>query len=129
MTTATPCGESLAGGVDYLEALRKADLVTYVRGVVVTPEDLRADVGKIDLMHVPARGFPDDVTGPQLIDFARKAADGGGLAVFLFHGVGGDYLQVSNPAHQELLAWLKAHPKDVWVAPLQEVLDWAKAHP
>ncbi|KSB87310.1 polysaccharide deacetylase [Caulobacter vibrioides] len=126
---ATPCGASKAGGVDYLEALRASGLVTYVRGVVVTPEDLKADVGKTDLMHVPARGFPEGVTGPQLIDFAKDAAAGGGMAVYLFHGVGGDYLQVSNPAHQELLAWLKGHPKEVWVAPLQEVLDWAAAHP
>jgi len=126
---ATPCGQSRAGGVDYLEALRAANLVTYVRGVVVTPEDLKADVGRMDTMHVPARGFPEDVTGPQLIDFARQAAAGGGMAVYLFHGVGGDYLQVSNPAHQELLGWLKANPGEVWVAPLQEVLDWARAHP
>ncbi|PVM90986.1 polysaccharide deacetylase family protein [Caulobacter endophyticus] len=126
---ATPCGASKAGGSDYLEALRASGLVTYARGVVTTPDDLKADVGRTDLMHVPARGFPDGVTGPQLIDFAKSAAAGGGMAVFLFHGVGGDYLQVSNPAHQELLAWLKANPKEVWVAPLQEVLDWAKAHP
>lgn len=124
---ATPCGASKAGGVDYLEALRASGLVTYARGVVTTPQDLAG--ARIDPMHVPSRGFPEDVTGAQLIDFAKSASAGGGVAVFLFHGVGGDYLQVSNPAHQELLAWLKANPKEVWVAPLQEVMDWAAAHP
>jgi peptidoglycan/xylan/chitin deacetylase (PgdA/CDA1 family) len=124
---ATPCGSSKAGGVDYLEMLRESGLVTYARGVVTTPADLSG--AKIDPMHVPARGFPEDVTGAQLIDFAKSAAAGGGVAVFLFHGVGGDYLQVSNPAHRELLAWLKANPKEVWVAPLQDVTDWAAAHP
>ncbi|NGM51350.1 polysaccharide deacetylase family protein [Caulobacter sp. 602-2] len=124
---ATPCGASKAGGVDYLEALRASNLVTYARGVVTTPQDLAG--AKIDPMHVPSRGFPEGVTGAQLIDFAKSAAAGGGVAVFLFHGVGGDYLQVSNPAHRELLAWLKANPKEVWVAPLQEVMDWAAAHP
>lgn len=124
---ATPCGSSKAGGVDYLEMLRVSGLVTYARGVVTTPADLNG--AKIDPMHVPARGFPADVTGAQLIDFAKSAAAGGGVAVFLFHGVGDDYLQVSNPAHRELLAWLKANPKEVWVAPLQDVVDWAAAHP
>ncbi|PVM91743.1 polysaccharide deacetylase [Caulobacter radicis] len=124
---ATPCGASKAGGVDYLEALRASNLVTYARGVVTTPEDLAGR--RIDPMHAPSRGFPEGVTGAQLIDFAKSASAGGGVAVFLFHGVGGDYLQVSNPAHQELLAWLKANPKEVWVAPLQEVMDWAAAHP
>lgn len=126
---ATPCGQSLAGGVDYLEALRAAGLATYVRGVFVTEQDLRADVGTMDPMHVPARGFPDGVTGAELIAFAQQAAAGGGMAVYLFHGVGGDYLQVSNEAHQELLAWLAAHPGEVWVTTLQGAMDWARDHP
>ena len=54
---ASPCGQTMAGGVDYLEPLRAAKLVTYVRGVYTSPDDLRADVGRIDPMRVPARGF------------------------------------------------------------------------
>lgn len=126
---ATPCGQSLAGGVDYLEALRAAGLVTYVRGVVTTPEDLKADVGKMDVMHVPGHGFPEGVTGTELIDFARQAQAGGGMAVFLFHGVGGDYLQVSDSAHRQLIDWLASHRREVWVTTLQGALDWAATHP
>ena len=125
---ATPCGQSLAGGVDYLDALRAANLVTYVRGVFVRPEDLSADVGAMDPMHVPARGFAESATGDDLIDFAKQAQAGGGMAVFLFHGVGGDHLPVSLEAHQQLLDWLKANP-DVWVTTLQGARDWAVAHP
>jgi peptidoglycan/xylan/chitin deacetylase (PgdA/CDA1 family) len=125
---ATPCGQSRAGGTDYLEALRAADLVDYVRGVFVTPADLAADVAKMDLMRIPARGFPDNVTGAELIDFVRQAEAGGGMGVILFHGVGGDYLQVSDAAHRELVAWLKAHRKEVWVTTFRSALDWAKTH-
>jgi len=126
---ASPCGQTLAGGVDYLEALRAANLVTYVRGVYTSPDDLRADVGRMDPMHIPARGFDEKVTGAQLIDFAKAAQAGGGMAVYLFHGVAGDYQQVSDPAHRELIAWLAAHRGEVWVTTLQGALDWAKAHP
>jgi peptidoglycan/xylan/chitin deacetylase (PgdA/CDA1 family) len=126
---ATPCGASLAGGVDYLEALRRSKLVTYVRGVVTTPQDLRANVALVDVMHLPSRSFPDGATGEQLIDLAKTAEAGGGWAVFLFHGVGGDYLQVSEPAHRQLLDWLSAHRRTVWVTTLQGALDWAKRHP
>jgi len=126
---ATPCGQTMAGGQDYLEPLRAAKLVTYVRGVYTSPDDLRADVGRIDPMHVPSRGFPEGVTGTQLIDFAKEAEAGGGMAVYLFHGVGGDYLQVSDSAHRELIAWLAAHRSEIWVTTLQGALDWAKAHP
>ena len=51
------------------------------------------------------------------------------MAVYLFHGVGGDYLQVSDSAHRELITWLAAHRGEVWVTTLQGALDWAKAHP
>lgn len=125
---ATPCGVSTAGGVDYLEPLRQAGLVTYVRGVDETAADLRADVAAMDPMHIPAHGFPDGVTGAQLIAFAEQAEAGGGMAVYLFHGVGGDYLQVSDAAHRQLIDWLAGHRRDVWVAPLQDILDWAKTH-
>jgi peptidoglycan/xylan/chitin deacetylase (PgdA/CDA1 family) len=124
---ASPCGQTLAGGVDYLEELRAAKLVTYVRGVHTSAEDLRADVGRMDPMHVPARGFDEKVTGAQLIEFAKEAAAGGGMSVYLFHGVGGDYLQVSDSAHRELIAWLAAHRSEVWVTTLQGAMDWAKA--
>src|SRR3712207_8903526 len=40
-----------------------------------------------------------------------------------------DYLQVSDAAHRELVGWLRAHRKEVWVATLQEALDWARTHP
>ena len=120
---ATPCGQSLAGGVDYLEALRAANLVTYVRGVFARPEDFGADVATMDRMHIPAAGFPEDVTGAQLIAYAQQAIDGGGMAVFLFHGVAGDHLQVSAQAHAELLDWLAAHRDEVWVTTLQNALD------
>jgi hypothetical protein len=96
---------------------------------MVTAEDLRADVAKMDPMHIPARGFPDGVAAADLIGFAQQARAGGGMAVFLFHGVGGDYLQVSDAAHRQLIDWLKARREDIWVTTLQGALDWAKAHP
>jgi peptidoglycan/xylan/chitin deacetylase (PgdA/CDA1 family) len=126
---ATPCGQSMAGGQDYLEVLRRANLVTYVRGVVAIPADLSANVADIDPMHVPSRGFGVGATTPQLIDFVRQAEAGGGWAVFLVHGVGGDYLQVSDQTHRDFLAGLAAHRKEVWVTTLQQALDWAKQHP
>jgi peptidoglycan/xylan/chitin deacetylase (PgdA/CDA1 family) len=126
---ATPCGESRAGGQDYLEALRQAKLVTYARGVVTLPADLSRDVSTIDPMHVPSRGFGEGATTAQLIELVQQAESGGGWAVFLFHGVGGDYLQVSDAVHRDFIAWLANHRGEVWVTTLQQALDWARAHP
>lgn len=126
---ATPCGQSLAGGKDYLEDLRKAGLVTYVRGVTDTPADARANVAKADPMHVPTRPFGEGATAEKMIAYVREAEQGGGWAVFLFHGVGGDYSAVPNGEHRKFVAWLAEHRGEVWVTTLQGALDWAKAHP
>lgn len=126
---ATPCGQSTAGGVDYLEALRSAGLVTYVRGVSADPADLAADVAAMDRMHVPAKAFDADATGAELIAWVQQAVDGGGMAVLLFHGVGGEHLPVSAQAHAELLDWLAAHRDEVWTTTLQDAFDRAEARP
>lgn len=123
---ATPCGSSLAGGEDYIDELREAGLVDYVRAAGPADE-VNAGIPNGDVMHVPARGFPDTVTGPELIAYAEQARQGGGMAVFLFHGIGGDYLITSNEAHRELIAWLAEHRDELWVATLADVVERAKA--
>lgn len=126
---ATPCGQSTAGGVDYLEALRSTGLVTYVRGVSADPADLATNVATMDRMHVPAKAFDADATGAELIAWVRQAVDGGGMAVLLFHGVGGEHLPVSAQALTELLDWLAAHRDEVWTTTLQDAFDRAEARP
>ena len=59
----------------------------------------------------------------------RYRRAGGGMAVFAFHGVDGDYSKVSSEAHEALLNWLYAHRQEIWVTTLQEALDWAKDLP
>jgi peptidoglycan/xylan/chitin deacetylase (PgdA/CDA1 family) len=124
---ATPCGESRAGGEDYIEALRAANLVDYVRAANASPEDVRAGIPNGDVMHIPARGFPDTVTGQELIAYAELASSQGGMAVFLFHGIAGDYLQTSDAAHRELIAWLAKHREELWVTTLGEAARHAGA--
>lgn len=125
---ATPCGASLAGGEDYIEALREADLVDYVRAAGASGVEVREGLPGRDPMHVPARGFPDSVSGQELIAYAEQARRGGGMAVFLFHGIGGDYLRTSNAAHRELIAWLAEHRDELWVTTLGEAVSRAEAH-
>ena len=122
----TPCGSGVAGGSDYLGALRTKGLVSYIRTGDAETRDARAQAADIDLMNIPARSFPEGVTGKQLIDYAREAEAGGGLAVFVFHGVAGEYLNVSEKAHGELIDWLAAHRRKVWVAGLGDVAKWAR---
>ena len=113
---ATPCGAHLAGGVDYLPALRQSGLIKYDRGVGGTAGDP---------LDVPSVWFSDKATGAEMIAAVEKTAASGGMIVFGFHGVGGNYLTTSAQAHAELIAYLKAHQDTIYVAPFSAVMDAA----
>lgn len=120
----TPCGNNLAGGKDYLGPLRASGKVSYIRYGFAKPEDASVGAASMDPTRIPARDFPEGTTGQQLIDYARQARAGGGAAVYVFHGVAGEYLNVTDAAHRELIGWLVEHRRDVWVATMQEMVDW-----
>jgi len=119
---AMPCGQNLAGGVDYIEALRQSGLAPYTR-------DLAPAGARIDPMGVRSIWFAESATGSDLIATVKVVEKTGGLLVLGFHGVGGDYLKVSAEAHAELLAYLKAHKATIWVAPFSTAMDYVTAHP
>jgi hypothetical protein len=106
-TFAYNCCDTTAGGRSYVDAIRPLFLAARAG------EDwIAADVGSLDPMLVPSWAATN-VTGAELIAFAQKAIDAGGLAVFQFHGIGGEWISVSREAHQELVAWLAARRQTV----------------
>lgn len=120
-TYSVPCSISLAGGVDYTDALRASGMIAYVR-TGVPDGGVVSDPAALDPFRVPSRSFPETATAEDLIAYVKDVQRQGGLGVFMFHGVGGDYLTVSSEAHQGLLRYLKAHGDAIWVAPFQEVM-------
>ena len=121
---AVPCGQTLAGGEDYLEPLRQSKLVTYSRSIDQTDDDLQRDPSSLDLMRLPGRAFSSPAGAAQLVDFADRAAKGGGLAVYVFHGVGGDHLSVAAGDHRRFVDWLAAHRETYWVATMRDAVEW-----
>ncbi len=123
-TYSVPCSISLAGTVDYTDALRASGLVRYVRTGV--PDNAAVtDPALLDPFRVPSRSFAESATAEDLIAYVKDVQRRGGLGVFMFHGVGGDYQQVSAQAHLGLLQYLAAHRSEIWVAPFQQVMDRA----
>ncbi|MEO6630484.1 MAG: polysaccharide deacetylase family protein [Mucilaginibacter sp.] len=122
-TYAYPCTESKVGGVDYVDSLRKSGLVKYARmggdqNAIVT------DYSKLDPLLVPSWAVVGNYTGNDLIAFVKKVQASGGMGVFMFHGVGGDYLVTSAQAHRELLKYLSQHKDEVWVATFKEAMEY-----
>ena len=123
-TYAYPCTETHVGGKDYVDSLRKYGIIKYARiggdaNAVIT------DFKKLDPLLVPSYGLEGKNSGTQLIDFVKKVEASGGMGIFMFHGVGGDYITVSAQAHRELLAYLKENKKDIWITTFQEAMDYA----
>jgi peptidoglycan-N-acetylglucosamine deacetylase len=127
-TYSVPCSITLAGGVDYTDALRASGLIRFVRSGV--PRDaVVSGPAALDPFRVPSRSFPESATAADLIAYVQDVQRSGGMGVFMFHGVGGDYLQVSAEAHLGLVRYLQAHRSEIWVAPFQEVMDRATQVP
>lgn len=121
---AVPCGQTVAGGEDYLEPLRRSGLVAYSRSVDHVDADLHRDPSSWDLFRLPGRAFTGPAAAGQMIGFAEAAAKGGGMAVYVFHGVGGDYLSVTASDHRRLVEWLAARRQTYWIATMRDVVKW-----
>lgn len=126
-TYAYPCTETHVGGKDYVDSLRKHHIIKYARiggdaNAVIT------DFKHLDPLLVPSYGLEDYTTADKLIDFVKKVQAAGGMGIFMFHGIGGDYITTSAQVHRELLAYLKENQKDIWVTTFQQAMDYAMAN-
>jgi peptidoglycan/xylan/chitin deacetylase (PgdA/CDA1 family) len=126
-TYSVPCSQMIVGGADYTDALRRSGLVKYVRTGGDPYKSVITDFSGLDVFQVPSWGPVDKPGAPALIAYAERVRSAQGLGVLQFHGTGGDYLEVTAQAHQQLLDWLRKHP-EVWVATFQDVMDYVSAH-
>jgi len=120
-TFAYPCGDLHIGGVKFYDELQN-DFVA-ARGVTNGLQTAtEVDLTNIDSYMINGQ------SGEYLIDLVKKAQQSGTVLVFLFHGVGGGHsLNVDLKAHRQLLRYLKANEKTIWVAPMVEVAAKIKA--
>lgn len=119
-----PCNQTEVGGKSYLEPLRKSKLVNCARGGNATEKVVVTDFYSYNKMNVPSWAVPDNVELKDLIDFAEKAKEKGGLGIFQFHGVGGQWIKVSNETHKAFLKYLSDNKSDFWVAPFSETIEY-----
>jgi peptidoglycan/xylan/chitin deacetylase (PgdA/CDA1 family) len=121
---AYPCTETSVGGMGYVDTLRKSGAIKYARIGGDMDDAVITDFKKLDPLLVPSIGLEGGSTGEQLIAFVKKVEERGGMGVFMFHGIGGDYITTPAQSHRELLEYLKQHKKDIWVATFQEAMDY-----
>jgi peptidoglycan-N-acetylglucosamine deacetylase len=121
---AYPCAQTMAGGKDYVDTLRKYGLSSYARiggdtSAVIT------GFKQLDPLRVPSYGLDGGEMGAQLIAFVKAVQRKGGMGIIMFHGIGGDYITISAEAHQQLIDYLKKNQSGIWVTTFQQAMDYA----
>ena len=81
--------------------------------------------GEVDLFDVKTLAGNQRDLAFQL-NQVTAAREQQGWLVFMFHGVGGDYLAISAEDHKELLRFLQ-NDDSAWVATFQEAAAWVKS--
>lgn len=119
-TMTVPCGDVMAAGRNYVEGVESEFVGIKLGNGGVTPDMAALDPSAVTVIA------PADVTGKQLIAVVEAAAHQGTMANFTFHGIGGDYLTVSNQAHEELLAYLAQHRDVYWVDTFVEIMKYVR---
>lgn len=122
-TYAYPCTETKVDGVSYVDSLRKSKLVKYAR-IGGDERDMITDFKKLDPLLVPSWGVSENTSGAKLIAFVKKVEEAGGMGIFMFHGIGGDYITTPADAHKELLEYLRQHRADILVMTFQQAMDY-----
>lgn len=121
-----PCNKTEVGGKSYINALRKSKLVTCARTGSGSEKIIFDDFPNFNKMFVPSWAVPNDPELKDLIDFVEKAKEKGGLAVFQFHGIGGQWIKVSSETHKGLLKYLSENKADLWVTTFSEMVEYVE---
>lgn len=118
---AYPCGQYTAGGEDYSKPLIQSGLAKYARGGI---GGIITDIHTLDMSKIPVLSIPEGCRAEQLTGFVEEIVEQKGLGIFVFHGVGGDYLAVDEQEHARFLDYLDRHSGEIWITTFSEAMDW-----
>ncbi len=113
------CGNFIAAsGIDFSDSIKH--MFTSARGAdPAVPDDMTG----FNIYKTPSRGVSDP-SAEELIAYVEQAREKGTIAIFMFHSVGGGYLNVGAGEHRELLQYLEDNKQDYYCATFMEVMDY-----
>lgn len=123
LSYAYPCTETRVQGIDYSDSLAGRTSIKFARG----GGDSTSIITQFQTLNpyiVPSWGVAANTDGSVLINYVQRVIDQGGMGVFMFHGIGGDYITVSADAHRALLQFLATHKKEIWVTTFREAMQY-----
>jgi peptidoglycan/xylan/chitin deacetylase (PgdA/CDA1 family) len=118
-TYAYTCSDFEVSRISFVDSIRNMFVAARSDGPV--PESM----DEVDLHFAPSWGVVDP-TGTDLINYVMEAREKGTIAIFMFHSVGGGYLNVSAAAHHELLEYLDAHRDEIWTDTFIHIMKYIR---
>ena len=116
------CSDIVAGGEDFTGEIKPLFVAARRDGPV--PENMR----NYNVYQAPSWGV-NSPTAEELIAYVNEAREKGTIAVFMFHSVGGGYLNVGAAEHRKLLEYLNKNSSDFYCATFREVMEYIKQNP
>ncbi|MEZ5104934.1 MAG: polysaccharide deacetylase family protein [Draconibacterium sp.] len=120
-TYAFTCSDFEAGDFDFSGEVEKLFVAARLDGPV--PESMKG----YNIYKAPSWGV-NNPSADELISYINEARENGTIAVFMFHSVGGGYLNVGAEEHRKLLEYLKENEVDFYNSTFMEVMEYIKAN-
>jgi peptidoglycan-N-acetylglucosamine deacetylase len=120
-TFAYTCSNVSIGDNDFSEEIQP--LFTAARADGPIPETMQG----YNVYKAPSWMVEDNKT-EDLIAYVEEAKTKGTIAVFMFHSVGGGYLNVGAKEHRELLQYLNKHRDEFYIGTFMEVMEYIKTN-
>ncbi len=118
-TFAFTCSNYVAGGEDFSDKIKSLFVAARCDGQI--PENMK----NYNVYKTPSWGV-ENPTAEQLISYVNEAKGKGTIAIFMFHSVGGGYLNVGAEEHRSLLKYLSENRNDFYIGTFLEVMQYIK---
>jgi hypothetical protein len=113
------CSDCTVGGIQFTDSLKSLFVAARSDGPI--PDSMEG----YNIFKAPSWAVVDN-SAAELIAYVNQAREKGTIAIFMFHSVGGGYLNVGSSQHRQLLEYLKRNRKDYYCAAFKEVMDYIK---
>ncbi|QGY43832.1 polysaccharide deacetylase family protein [Maribellus comscasis] len=116
------CSNTVAGGEDFTDDIQSLFIGARCDGPI--PETMKG----YDVYKTPSFAVVD-LSADEMIEAVESARKKGTIVVFMFHSVGGGYLNVDAGEHRKLLEYIAENKDDYYNATFGEVMEYIKSRP
>ncbi len=113
------CGDYQAGSIDFTDSIRTIFGAARLDGPI--PESM----DDFDVVKACSWGVSDP-NAEELIAYVEEAREKGTIAIFMFHSVGGGYLNVGSNEHRKLLEYVKKNSNDFYNDTFYNVMQYIR---